>query len=901
MFGELSAQSTIKGIVVSNDSLAMVGAMVAVNGGTYYTTCGADGEFSISKLPRKSITIEISFLGYKTFSSQITLSQTETDLGVITLEEIRTNIDQVEVIGKSPIAMQKGDTTQYNATAYKTNPDADAGSLIEKLPGVTIQDDKIEAMGESIKRIYVDGKLFFGDDVAEAIANLPADAIESIQIFDDMSDEAKFTGVDDGERDKVINLVTKSRRDNNFLGRVEASGGKDTEDKSQNRYVLGGNVSYFGAQDRLTITGLMNNVNMSKFSAITEDGSTEDLEDSANSNPDGEIDLNRLGINYNHDSKKLKLSVSYSLYDRSSEYERDSYSVYFPNTNYDSRENIYNATTNNATTTHSFNSRLISYIGSRLSIVFNPKATFRKSSYDINSNQLVIQDNDSTTFTKNHNTQDGEYYQLNGNLIVTYKLGQKKNRRISTSVVYNFVKNAFGAKQKQLEYQKYDTDLGAWNASSSLSDKIIDQQINSNVINTTITYTEPIAPKHNLQVSVLGGLDWGSTDKTVDKYDYDLEEYLTYDAQCNVFERQYHNIGAKLGYTYVFDDFRFNAGVGYKLITQNQEELLPNIYTGSYRFDELSPSLNIKYSKLKTKYFRFIYNGKSILPYISQMQNVINDASQTNLKAGNPDLKQGYRHYVSLQYSSSNIPKSTNFNINLSGETRSNYIANSTSVLSGDTVLTQYANYVPLDGAFLTCPVNLDGYKSANLTTNYSFHLSPIKSNVNLGASITYLCTPSFYQVLNYANRSDMNFRLGVSSNISENVDFNIYSQSTYIKTLNTALEDSECIKQTVYGSLNVIFCTRFVFNTVASVKYEQSTGMNEYDYSCYPVNFSVAYKFLETRQAEFRITAYDVFEQNKNIKQTQSNTAITNTETSTLGRYILARLSYRFNTMSGS
>ncbi len=896
--------TVLKGTVMTQDSLPLIGALVMVNGGVYYATCDMAGDFSINKLPRRSVKLEISYLGYDTFKQELVLSDTLTNLGTIMLKDNSTEIGNVEISASPPIAIQNGDTTQYNALAFKTNPDADAGALIEKLPGIIMEDNKIEAMGETVKRIYVDGKLFFGDDVAEALANLPADAIANIQIFDDMTDEAKFTGVDDGEREKAINLVTKSKRNVNYLGRIEASGGKDTEDLSQNRYVLGGNITYFGKNDRITITGLMNNINLNKFAMATDDISADDIEEAADSTPDGVVTLNSLGVNYNRETKKMKLSLSYSLQDRSSEYDRTTVATYFPgsSSSYDTRNDYTSTTTANTQTNHVFNSRFVYYINKKVTLVLSPRITYRNSTYDSYSEQLIIKDSDSTSFKTSRSVQESDYFQLSGNLFLNYRISTGNS--IATSISYNFNSNSTDRWQKQLERYDYkynkDTEEYYWKEyTSSLSDKTIDQITNNNILNATITYNKSISSAHKLQFSILGGIDWGNTDKDVQSYDDDLEDYAEYSSQCSIFDRQYHNVGSKLGYTYKFNDFTLNAGAGYKLITQNKEEQKPTQYTGSYRFDEVSPYFNIRYSKLKTRFFRLAYTGKSILPNITQMQNVINDSSESYLKSGNPDLKQGYRHLLSLTYSASNIPKATTFNTTISGEIRENYIANSTYELIGDTVLTAYGDYVPIDGAFLTCPINMDGYAFARLASNYGFRCDPIRSNINISLKYSYGRVPSFYKELNYANKSDMSFRVGVSSNISENVDFNLFSNTSYTQTINTALDDYEYFKQNFSASLNVIFFTRIVFNTLVSARYEQSMRFNEYSYFYYPINTSLAYKFLESRKAEFRITAYDIFQQNKNLKQYQGTTAIRNTETSTIGRYVLARLSYKFNTMN--
>ncbi len=116
--------------------------------------------------------------------------------------------------GTPPPVVLKADTTEYNAGAFKTNKDADAEDLITKMPGITVQNGTVQAQGENVAKILVDGKEFFGSDPNAALKNLPAEIIEKIQVFDQQSDQAQFTGFDDGTSNKTINIITRLRTKN---------------------------------------------------------------------------------------------------------------------------------------------------------------------------------------------------------------------------------------------------------------------------------------------------------------------------------------------------------------------------------------------------------------------------------------------------------------------------------------------------------------------------------------------------------------------------------------------------------------------------------------------------------------------------------------------------------------
>ena len=168
-------------------------------------------------------------------------------LGTLALEENAELLKEVEVAGTRTRMEQKGDTTQYNADAFKTNPDATTEDLISKMPGVTVTNGSVKTQGEEVKRVLVDGNEFFADDPSLALKNLPAEIVDKVQVYDEMSDQSKFTGFDDGNYAKTINIITKTGKNNGQFGKVYAGYGTD------DRYLAGGNINYFnGSQRNLT-------------------------------------------------------------------------------------------------------------------------------------------------------------------------------------------------------------------------------------------------------------------------------------------------------------------------------------------------------------------------------------------------------------------------------------------------------------------------------------------------------------------------------------------------------------------------------------------------------------------------------------------------------------------------
>lgn len=181
-----------------------------------------EGNFRFDKVAPGKYTVEVKYLGFKPLTRTVQVQNEAVNLGPLKLEEETTTIKEVQIVGRAPLGEQKSDTAQYNAKAFKTAPDASAEDLVTKMPGVTIQDGKIQAQGEDVKQVLVDGKRFFGDDADAALRNLPSEVIESVQVFDKKSDQAEFSGVDDGNREKTINIVTKKESRKGQFGKVSA-------------------------------------------------------------------------------------------------------------------------------------------------------------------------------------------------------------------------------------------------------------------------------------------------------------------------------------------------------------------------------------------------------------------------------------------------------------------------------------------------------------------------------------------------------------------------------------------------------------------------------------------------------------------------------------------------------
>lgn len=227
----------------------------------YLSITGNTGRFELRNIRKGSYLLQVSLLGYFTFYHELSVPVEGDDIGQIVLDPKTFAIKEVTISSERIPMKIKKDTIEYDAKAYKVKPDGDAEDLISKLPGVEVdRAGNIKAMGEDVNNVLVDGKEFFGNDPKVATRNLPADAIDKVQLFDRQTDESRFTGIDDGERNPTLNLVLDKDKKQGVFGDLTAGAGTEgrTEEAAK--------IYRFTQKMQFAALGLYNNINLPGFS-----------------------------------------------------------------------------------------------------------------------------------------------------------------------------------------------------------------------------------------------------------------------------------------------------------------------------------------------------------------------------------------------------------------------------------------------------------------------------------------------------------------------------------------------------------------------------------------------------------------------------------------------------------
>ena len=252
--GTVTDKTTKEGLISATVQL------VSSDGKSSYTSTDLNGNFQFKRLQPGTYTLQVTYVGYKSYNAKQTLSEGQEKRVKIEMTEDAQLLGEVSVQGRATRAEQQGDSLLYNAEAFQVMMGSSAEDLLAKMPGIVVEGGTIQAQGEQVQKVLVDGKEFFDGDVNLAIKNLPSDVIASIEVFDKKSEQAEFTGFDDGEEVKTINIVTKGGFRQGTFG--EVSGGYGTDD----RYKVNGNLNFFNDDRRISVLGMSNNVNQQNFS-----------------------------------------------------------------------------------------------------------------------------------------------------------------------------------------------------------------------------------------------------------------------------------------------------------------------------------------------------------------------------------------------------------------------------------------------------------------------------------------------------------------------------------------------------------------------------------------------------------------------------------------------------------
>ncbi|MBI1224239.1 MAG: outer membrane beta-barrel protein [Bacteroidetes bacterium] len=865
------------------------------------TSSEPDGSFKLEDVEQGGYQLVLTYIGFEDVKKEVTVSNKNVDLGKISLAQTATTLGEVTV--KETVTMGKvgGDTVQYNADAFKVMKDASAQDLIEKMPTVTNENGTVKAQGENVQQVLVDGKPFFGNDPAAALKNLPAELIDKIQIYDQQSEQSQFTGVQDGNTTKTINIVTRKGMNNGQFGKVYAGYGWE------NKYQVGGNTNIFNGDRRISILGMSNNINVQNFS--TDDilgltgssgggrggfrgrggggrggGSSDFLVNSSS----GISTTHALGINYSDKwGKKLDVTGSYFFNLSQNESIKTLTRQFVSDEGLgDLYEEDYNANSDN--TNHRANLRITWELDSANSFIIRPSATWQVN--DGISNTIGSTSLDSQLKNSTDNHFDSKYSGLNFNNSVLWRHKfSRKGRTFSADVSNGYSPKSGNSSLRsfdsyyfpQLSFdtldQKSTLDASKWNMAANLE------------------YTEPLSEFGQLLLNYRASYQQEESDKLTYDYWAEVMAYALPNASLsNVFSNDYITQSGGVGYNFNKGrDLNWNVRANYQWSQLANQPIFPEGPKNTIQFSNVLPSASLRYNLSKQKSIRLNYRTSTDLPSVGQLQNVVDNSNPLQLSTGNPALEQSYQHNLFMRYQTTNTEKSTVFFAMAGGGLTSNYIGNSTWFAGSDTPLFDSLDVAP--GAQIRQPVNLDGYRNLRSFISYGFPVKPIKSNLSFNISYNYGRTPGLVNGdENISNNQSISTGITLASNISPKLDFNISLRPSWNKATNSlqTASNSEYFNQNSSLRFNWIIFDGLVLRTDVTHQYYNglSGGFNQ-NYVLW--NLAIGKKLFKNERGEISLAVNDLLNENRNISRNVTETYYEDSRTNALQRFVMLSFTY--------
>lgn len=871
LLGTVTDKATKEGLISATVQL------VSSDGKSSYTSTDLNGGFQFKKLQPGTYTLQVTYVGYKPYKEKQTFAEGQQKEIKIEMAEDAQLLGEVSVQGRATRAEQKGDSLLYNAEAFQVMMGSSAEDLLAKMPGIVVEGGTIQAQGEQVQKVLVDGKEFFDGDVNLAIKNLPSDIIASIEVFDKKSEQAEFTGFDDGEEIKTINIVTKSGFRQGTFG--EVSGGYGTDD----RYKVNGNLNFFNDDRRISVLGMSNNVNQQNFSQ--EDlagvmsagssgrgrggrggrsgGKSGGTGGSSTSNfmvgsLGGVTSANGVGLNYvDQWGEKWKVTGSYFFNQSDNltqqQTDREYFESILPGMTYNEYQENSMKNWN-----HRFNMKLDYQMTERTSLQLRPTLSFQNNdSYGLLQGQNLA---NGTTESETETTSFGKSnaYNIGADLMLRHRF-LKEGRTLSL-MLSGAMRNTDGDTYTDYLNTLYGLELSPVTDDYSQWKQTLNQQY---TLHSNLSYTEKLTDNLQLQL----GYKMSYTDSENDKKTYDrsavtdlydqLDESLS-----NEYQSGYLTQAGNVGLRYRAGRLSAMLGVDAQWADLKGDLVYPQPDELSHKYFSVLPSFTLRYSLDRTNSFQLRYRSRSSSPSVTDLQNVIDNSNPLFLSAGNPNLDQQVSHTANLRYL--RTTKSGHTFIAMVGATiQQDYVADSTFTAKEDVALSPTVTLNK--GSQFTRPVNLDGYYSLQSMVTYGFPVDFIRSNINFSLSANYANVPTIFDGVESRTR-ELNLipKLIIGSNISKNLDFTAsYSAgiSKMFSSLDTAAE-SDYVTHTAAAKLGWTFFWGLTFRS--TFNYVGYTGLDTDTEDYFLWNLSLGKKFLKNNAAEIRIEAFDVLKQNQ-------------------------------------
>ncbi|WP_028297765.1 TonB-dependent receptor [Olivibacter sitiensis] len=872
-----------------------------------YTRADDKGSFVFQDVPNGRYILLVTYPKYADFVDFFVLDSAETnkEYGDIYMTLKATLLAEVLVQGSQAITI-KGDTTEYDAASFVIQPNAKVEDLLKQLPGIQVdRDGKITAQGQTVEKVLVDGEEFFGDDPTLVTKNLRGDMVDKVQLYDKKSDQATFTGIDDGETTKTINIKLKEDQKRGYFGKVDVGGGTDDFYDAQAMFNMFRGKRKFAAYGTLSNTGKtglgwqdnerfvgLGNMTFGDDGTIYITGGGDDFESfSGRYDGRGIPKAANGGLHYdekwNEDKQSINANFKAGVIDVTGEESNIS------------QNNLPSGSINSVSSQrfdkHSARQKIDGIYEIRLDSTSTVKvmldATNSEGSTNNDSYQSTtdgqerLLNNSSTVLNNNTKTK-----QFNASGLWTKKL-KKMGRTLSVSLAQSLSKNdANGFLNSQNNF--YDVANGEVDSTILVNQRKVND-IKSSDFKSNITYTEPLSKSLSVVVnyglSVLNGSnDRRSYNQSVDGTFSDLDSLYSNNFQLDQLANQ---VGAI--FNYKKDKTTLNFGSRFTAVSFNQKNLFQD-NEFKRNFLNVNPQVNYRYQFSQQRSIRIGYTGNNTQPTINQIQPVLVNDNPLNIVVGNEGLKPSYRSNISASYNSYKVLTGTSFYIYGSYSFTYNAIAtNMTTYAAGNSVL-QYEN--------------LGGNMPTNFYTSTSYYKKIKKLDANVGGRLNFNGNTSFNKVGDGVNEDQLNKGENYSVSLSASAykgksgkyDFDFDFGPSYNvqqSSLQTAL-NSNGWGLRGNGGFRLYLPAKFEIGTTVNYEYNAPTAVFDDSFSRVLINSNVSKKFLKGDQLRLQLSGNDLLNQNIGFTRNAFNNYINQNSYTTIRRYFMLSVVWDFSKM---
>ncbi|GAA4356758.1 TonB-dependent receptor [Hymenobacter saemangeumensis] len=869
---------------------------------TFSITDG-DGRYNLRGLRPGKYLLLINALGYRPEQHpvELTAAQPSVEMPVYRPRPESRQLGEVVVTHERAPVSINGDTLAFNARAFKTQPNANVEALLKKLPGVEVaRDGSIRAQGQDVSRVLVDGKPFFGDDPRMATRNLPANIIDNVQLYDQQSDQAAFSGMDNGDRSRTINLVTRRDKRKGYFGTESVGAGTDGRYQARlglNRFNNGRQISLLGQADNVNQQGFGDDPTPTGDGAglggpegrggqggstpvlVTPGGQRRNLGGVASPTAASITESASAGFNY-RDAWGKRAEVAGSLLGTRARVTTDEQLR---------RQNLSGlAEAAPVTDRHSydrtrssslrFNFRLDYKLDSLTSLRFTPYLSTQASGQRLETSQQTAAGSRLLNQGSNRYEADASSYRGGGNLLLMRKF-RREGRTFSTNLSSSLTDQR-GEALNQGRNTFFDRD------GSPLPAQVLNQRFDqltpaqTHVLN--FSYTEPLSLRKKLEVHAALTDTRNVATRTAADFN---EASGRYDqpnlALSNDFGSRYQS--QRGGLTLQTRRLRYSYSLG--LDAQQAQLRAENQSTDeglSRRFQALLPTASFSYTGAGSRQLRLNYRTRLNAPSGSQLQPVPDNSNPFSIRLGNPELRPEYAHQLNVTYSQFNAATNRSLFALLLGSQVQNRITSSTT-------------FSP-SGVQTVRPTNADGYHSLTGFLSLGQRFAARKLNLNASTNGNYTRALSFVnEQQNEARTWSLGQTLSANSSYNEHLELGLSANLTYENARYSLLpaQNTAYFTQTVTADALVQLPGRWVLTTDAW--YTNNTGRAAgYNQRVLLWNAALAYQLFANKQGEIKLQAYDLLNQNRSVTRNATDVYVEDVRSQVLRQYFLLSFTYQ-------